>query len=727
MKKSTIIITSVVCGSILLLGCTNPSSPAVISRNLENNLNDLSTVVNRLDTIENSYLSNPDIYPITNSVNTPPKNSNYNYVARISNGKFNVNVPIDSHKNKIANLNLAITNDPAIKENIETQPLTELLENETPATYDENLENTQLTETNAVAYEVNNDEINNNEENKEENINNVDNNVDELELENNTEKNTIINITKYDLTPVRYSPRYYKINTENVNEDYLVNYINKVRTLYAITNDAIEANTTLADCKNNVLLYCVEIKDLNSAIKDGTFTPNSQQIAALNNYIDDIKITIKRIKKCNGELSDKVNSINKTDVGGIIAGIDVINSNYLSVLNHLDTRITYLKNALTTLEQIKQLLLEAEQIVENNDELNNNQNNDTVIVENNNENLDNIDKESGNIVNENEPQNNEENVENNAENNTTNENVKNSTETTTENENEKPSNIDTYLNTNNNLDTYKPINNEQKENNTSDTINNEEQNTDNLVNNNANNNIAKESNVNTNLNNNLNNTANNNGIGGSILNPTDEEKINAPNGTFQNGIITQNNLNNGVNNGINGVHSGYAGSNNYPNNSNINNTNKNVDTYGFNTMIDMLNNGTVNNGINTLNISEETSTKPSMVSGEASVETNKEEETKEFENPDAKNVEELNDIDKLDDVEDDLNNTNAEILPENEVVEEKEILEENNVLNEENENKNIDEKEETKVENEENMVEDLNDENSNTVAPKNDGYEVELL
>ena len=57
----------------------------------------------------------------------------------------------------------------------------------------------------------------------------------------------------------------------------------------------------------------------------------------------------------------------------------------------------------------------------------------------------------------------------------------------------------------------------------------------------------------------------------------------------------------------------------------------------------------------------------------------------------------------------------------------KKNLEENNVLNEENENKNIDENEETKVENEENFVEDLNDENSNTVAPKNDGYEVELL
>ena len=54
------------------------------------------------------------------------------------------------------------------------------------------------------------------------------------------------------------------------------------------------------------MLTDLEIKELNNSIKDGSFVPTSQQIAALNNYIDDIKITIKRIKKCNGDFSNNI-------------------------------------------------------------------------------------------------------------------------------------------------------------------------------------------------------------------------------------------------------------------------------------------------------------------------------------------------------------------------------------------------------------------------------------
>ena len=65
MKKSSILLTTALCGSFLFLGCTNTTPTANISKSLEHNLTVLTNTINRLDTIDNSYLSNPDIYPIT--------------------------------------------------------------------------------------------------------------------------------------------------------------------------------------------------------------------------------------------------------------------------------------------------------------------------------------------------------------------------------------------------------------------------------------------------------------------------------------------------------------------------------------------------------------------------------------------------------------------------------------------------------------------------------------
>lgn len=543
MKKRGVIITSIVCGSLILLGCTTPTQPANIAKSLDMNLNNLTTTIKKLDSIDNSYLSNPDIYPITNTNSIKSANSQNKSTLKISTNDFNLYVPKIKNRNKIAIENENVINNEIINEN--SDPV------------------------------INEDEIN---AGLEEDIAN---------------ENYDTNIYYYNIKPIKYLPRYYSDFSYDKNVDYLTNYINKVRNLYAITSDAILANNQLNNFKNNIIVYCLEIKELNNSIKDGSFVPSSQQIAALNNYIDDIKITIKRIKKCNGDLSDEVSSINKTDVGGITTGIDVINSNYLTVLNHLDTRITYLKNALTTLEQIKQLLQESQEIIESTPE------SQTTIVENETINsITNDELNDNNLTSENEIINNEnqiipENIDENISTDISNENIVNENSKIEDDNNIK--NIDTYLNTNNNLDTYKPKIEEVPENNT---VTNIPENTTTVI---PENSIVN----NTVLNNNL----------------IDENKINAPNGTFQNGIITQNNLNNGVNNGVNGNQSGYASSSQYiGNNNNFKNTNKNVDTYGYNTMIDMINNGTVNNGINTLSITE--TTKPSMVNSNYNCEEN---------------------------------------------------------------------------------------------------------
>lgn len=580
MKKSKILITAIVGGAVLLAGCTSNLTPASVSKNLSHNLNVLQSTVKNLDTINNSYLSNPDIYPVSN-----------NNLKNLS-LSLNSSVPIRTETKKIATLNL---------------------DNET--------------NTNNELAETNNDKLNPNK--------------------------TTNNFYYYDIKPIKYNPRYLQDISALENGDYLSNYISKVKTLYAITSDVIEANTALDNCKNYILNYVVEIKDLNKEIENGTFEPSNQQIAALNNYIGDIKTTIKRIKRCNGELSNEVNNINKTDSTGITTGIDVVKSNYLKVLNHLDIRITYLKNALTTLEQIKGILQEVQNIVDNNDiiENNNAENIDNIVNEDNNTNNENIINQDD-INNKNQDSLNNDNVNNNSENINNNEIINNEDIINNEaknnenieqnlndnnnennidskqneqesdveldeenNENNSNKNIDTYESTINNLDTYNPQNNENCDNCDNTNINGDNNNQTLSPENNVNieQNPALSDNIieNNNLaNNNINNENN-------LVYGTDEDKINAPNGTFQNGIITQNNLNNGVNNGVNGFGTGngtnYENLNNSYNNS-PNKTNKNVDTYGYNTMIDMLNHGTVNNGINTLSV--ESSTKPSMVNSD---------------------------------------------------------------------------------------------------------------
>lgn len=565
MKKSKVLITAIVGGAVLLAGCANTLTPASVSKNLNHNLSVLQNTVEKLDTINNSYLSNPDIYPVSNNSIKAPSLS------------LNSAIPIRTETQKIATSNLT---------------------------------------------------------------NNDNSNVDDHNLPVNDINTT--NIYYYNVKPIKYTPRYLQDISALENGDYLSNYISKIKTLYAITSDVIEANTALDSCKNYVLNYVIEIKDLNKEIENGTFEPSNQQIAALNNYIGDIKTTIKRIKRCNGELSNEVNNINKTDSTGITTGIDVVKSNYLKVLNHLDTRITYLKNALTTLEQIKGILQEVQNIVENNEvneNINNenygNQNNisieENVINENNSDidNNENIDNNEDTLFNNNDLTNDENNIVNNEDDllnnnnnnqeklsdNVINENSTSSNEdelNTSETEDEAKTNIDTYESTINNLDTYKPeisddteiqedIENNNNININDETTGNIEQNTEVSDNNLSNNNIVDNTIIN----------------GNNLAYGTDEDKINAPNGVFQNGIITQNNLNNGVNNGVNGFGTGngtnYENLNNSYNNT-ANKTNKNVDTYGYNTIIDMINHGTVNNGINTLSV--ESSTKPSMVNSD---------------------------------------------------------------------------------------------------------------
>ena len=383
--------------------------------------------------------------------------------------------------------------------------------------------------------------------------------------EDNSSNTKFYYYTRESFEPIqlRYKPRYVnEYNETNIN-DQLSSYLYKIQKLYAMTEDAIEANTILNACKYNLINCINEVKELNNNIIDGKCTPTLQQLQALKNYTQDIKNTIKNLKECNGDLTDEINNMANNTPTSIATSVEVLNSNYMQLINHIDTRITYHESALATLEQIKYLLT------------------DTLNTNITDEDVDTLLEDL--------------NTQNTIENTSTHENNVENTDFDTKTTKKGIKNIDTYKNPT--FPRHNRNENIDNETNSSDVFDNNNENIDNL---NSTTPVVDNSTIKTDT-----NLVNNNGINnfGYTQNSTG----------FNNSIITQNNLDNDNgyggyyyaddgelrNNGINNDNEIGNNGNTLQNNMNRNN---NVNTYGYNTMLDALNQGTVNNGINTLEL-----------------------------------------------------------------------------------------------------------------------------
>ena len=414
MKNKLFIIISIFLASIILAGCFTESNAAIsTSKAMRTSLNQLSSSVKKLDTLDNSYIRETSNKNTTNTINSLPRkntdpmataiatdNSNINQLLEdaiisrliynndgncvICNEKYNCNengtcdncyssINCDQYGNCVycknelelngQNCNTCNNNVVLNTNNSNLNHITSKLK-----------QNRTLSQNN-----IDTDQINT-IENKENIINNIDNT--NTPIDNNTDDD--INIEPNANIPniqfmfysedsfvpenLKYNPRYirsYDVNTAN---EHMSNYITKIQKFYAISTDVLEANNTLSDYKVTVLTNIDETNDLNNNIISGVYTPNEQQIIALNNYISDIKNTIKNLKDCNGRLNNEINNI--VSAKSLTTSIDVINSNYVKILNHIDTRISYHENALATLEQIKFLITD----------MSNNQNADSNIV-----------------------------------------------------------------------------------------------------------------------------------------------------------------------------------------------------------------------------------------------------------------------------------------------------------------------------------------------------------
>ncbi len=435
MKKIISIMLMCMFFAIFIVACKQDTTANIVAKNLDKNLNNLSTTVNKLDTIDNKYISNPDLY---SSISTPTNNKDKFFAltfAKKANTDNEINdlvkqLLVNKIKQNLLNQNTTNNNDcysckkycdnngncyytdcngnnymcdtagncstcPSIPGNCSYMGESNFSScpNATPMSSQsqDDLLVEQLSLEQNIATSNNNNEHNNidpsfnyttlemRDEEKPvvvgddldssvtDTINPTDTTTDNThnsQDSTNTNENPNVRVyyfTQESFTPphLKYQPRYVNEYNENNINDQIETYLFKIQKLYAMTEDSIEANSILSECKKSVLDCIQEIKELNTSILNGNCEPSTQQLEALNNYISDIKITIGRLKNCNGELSKEVNDINSSTSSSLVSGVDVLNSRYLKLLNHIDTRITYHKSAIATLEQIKYLLDDA--------------------------------------------------------------------------------------------------------------------------------------------------------------------------------------------------------------------------------------------------------------------------------------------------------------------------------------------------------------------------------
>ncbi len=451
----------------------------------------------------------------------------------------------------------------------------------------------------------------------------IETNLDELDndtADNNTNRNKIYYYyEEQSFSPenLQYQPRFITNNQMQNAESNLNNYVIKIQKLYAMTADVIEANNQLQEFKNNVINSINNTRAVNDNYKNITTNPNAYQAQAIKNYLQDLDTTTKHLRNANGSLNNEVNNINRTNNLGVSNSIDVMNSNYLRILNHLDTRITYHELALSTLDQLRVLLLETitnqpvtepDQPIVDTPEVTEDNNTEDVVTDNNdydvtiddsddnyNANIDTADNDiedntdndiedntDNDIVNNNIiDDNNNTEIVNNDINNTTDDKYINTTNENTD---------DSIVNTTDTTDMDNTTNDPMSDNNVDDNVNNIDSygTTDNTYNNDNTTTVSDQ-------NNNVNNEDNNGGLF-NIKPNIDTYRDNLNNNDINNNIYDDNNLND-ANNNDNMLNN----DNNLNNNNNILDNNQAYNNSDANDSYNNLNNNEVNRKNNVIN------------------------------------------------------------------------------------------------------------------------------
>lgn len=183
-------------------------------------------------------------------------------------------------------------------------------------------------------------------------------NNNEISETNNAYNNNkaILNVSQTNNLPGSTARKYVPKRISNINfsNSNLVTYLEKVEDLYVMVNDAVYTNETIKECKENIYSYCEILKELARKIKSGEIEVTKEQISSCNSLLKELGKSINKVTDTRNDVYNTCRTFAKNK--SFSNGVDTVSSNYITLINCLDSRITEYQNILTILGQMQCIL-----------------------------------------------------------------------------------------------------------------------------------------------------------------------------------------------------------------------------------------------------------------------------------------------------------------------------------------------------------------------------------
>ena len=149
-----------------------------------------------------------------------------------------------------------------------------------------------------------------------------------------------------------YNPR--RLTNVNYTNSGYNSYLGKVEDLYVMVNDAVYANESICNCKNNILAYCEFLAEVAKQLKDNKIEVSKEQTESCNNLLKELSKATNKLTDTRNEISSRCKGLSQKK--SLSNGIDTINSKYVTLVNCLDNRLTNYQNILALLAQLQCVL-----------------------------------------------------------------------------------------------------------------------------------------------------------------------------------------------------------------------------------------------------------------------------------------------------------------------------------------------------------------------------------
>ncbi len=143
---------------------------------------------------------------------------------------------------------------------------------------------------------------------------------------------------------------------ENPDYDNTIAFIDSSNKIDStIYQDVLCTNDNLGSCKSQICELIEMLRSLSAKIKKGEIKLNDNQITGVNELLSNLAVNTNRISMSKNETNTEVGKVKSMlrDTGKNQAAL---NSRFIRLNNCLETRLTYYKNCLNVLNQIRVLL-----------------------------------------------------------------------------------------------------------------------------------------------------------------------------------------------------------------------------------------------------------------------------------------------------------------------------------------------------------------------------------